>query len=267
MNSEQFYAYLHCRPDLKGIGSIFYVGKGKRKRAHNLSRRHNTYHSNIVNKFGKENISIKVLNCTSEEAAHSMEVSMISVLRRMGINLVNQTEGGEGSSGYIHSSESIEKIIRCQNNRTEKHKANLSASLKGKIPWNRGMIGCYSEETKQEISNSLKGNKLSEETKRKIGNASKGNQNLLGYVHTSEAKEKISSSLKEFYSKIPKSEILVKSKVENPTRLAWITFDSLFLENPEITRKEIMIVCVAKGISTGTAGTQYCLWKKKKANG
>lgn len=54
------------------------------------------------------------------------------------------------------------------------HIAKMSALFKGRIPWNKGKTGIFSEETLRSISNSLKGNKLSDETKRKISEAGKG---------------------------------------------------------------------------------------------
>ena len=75
---------------------------------------------------------------------------------------------------------------------TEKTKRKISESLKGRIPWNKGKTGLqvYSEETKQKMSNSAKGHKVSEITKKKISEANKGKH--LSKKH----KEKIRIALK-----------------------------------------------------------------------
>ena len=60
---------------------------------------------------------------------------------------------------------------------TEEHKRNISKAHKGKIPWNKGKIGIYTEETRMKISESLTGRKLSprsDEVKRKISEANIG---------------------------------------------------------------------------------------------
>ena len=45
---ENYYVYVHKKPD----GKIFYVGKGKNKRAWSISDRNNLW-KKIVSKYGK----------------------------------------------------------------------------------------------------------------------------------------------------------------------------------------------------------------------
>jgi hypothetical protein len=61
-NQKQFYVYLHLRPTNDGVNSVFYVGKGNKRRC-SLSFERNNYHTNIVKKYGKENIIIRKLPC------------------------------------------------------------------------------------------------------------------------------------------------------------------------------------------------------------
>ena len=71
----------------------------------------------------------------------------------------------------------------------EKHR------LYGKSPWNKGKTNCYSEETRNKISNTLKGRKLSDEHKQKLSEAWLGENNPNYGKHLSEeTKMKLSIS-------------------------------------------------------------------------
>jgi len=103
------YAYVHCKPD----GTPFYVGKGRLKRAKRLYGR-NTYHTRTVNKYGKENLHIGMLECSSDDNAFLLERGLIKCLKRMGVKLTNHTEGGEGGKppseqGRLNMSEAAKK--------------------------------------------------------------------------------------------------------------------------------------------------------------
>ena len=126
----QYFAYIHCKPD----GTPFYVGKGNLRRSKEVSRK-NVWHTSIVNKYGKENIGIAKLECSSEKIAFDLEKGLIKCLRRQDIKLTNTTNGGEGSSGYKF---------------TEERKAKISARMKGT---NNPFYGkTHSEATKKFLS-------------------------------------------------------------------------------------------------------------------
>ena len=97
-----FYCYLHMRPDKEGVHSIFYVGKGNEKRIRSVHRRHNNHHTRIVNKVSVEQVEVHTMECSTEAAAFELEIGIIKCLRRMGVKLCNQTDGGEGVSGFPH---------------------------------------------------------------------------------------------------------------------------------------------------------------------
>jgi len=169
------YVYEHIRNDTK---TVFYVGKGQNKRAYSKHKR-NIYWHNIVNKAGGFTVNFIAKNI-DEELALLCEVERIDQLKRLGFKLSNITEGGEGSSGYKHTAESLKKI-------SEASKAFMTGrkmpkeSIEKMRATKTGMLA--SEETKQKISKSLMGNK----------NAS-GNSNRLGIKHTEETKRKISET-------------------------------------------------------------------------
>lgn len=123
---NKYYIYFHIRLD---NNTIFYVGKGKDKRA-SVKRGRSKYWKNIVNKCGYK-IEYKETNLTEEEAKER-EKYWISFYGRLDQNkgcLINFTDGGEGTSGRIISkstrnavSESNKKRI-CSNNNIEKTRA------------------------------------------------------------------------------------------------------------------------------------------------
>ena len=152
-------AYLHCRPD----GTPFYVGKGTHKRMRSLETR-NPYHGNIVKKHGKDNILVGGLECSSEETALELEKGLIKCLKRMGIQLANMTDGGEGTSGYIHTDTAKTKMSKSRLGKTYEDlhgdnaavvKRKQSLAHKGSNNYNYGKP--MSDEVKAKVSTSKKG--------------------------------------------------------------------------------------------------------------
>ena len=63
----EFFVYLYKRPD----GSVFYVGKGTKRRALSVSpSRRNRKFMNILNKYGAKDVLLELIPCASEEALH-----------------------------------------------------------------------------------------------------------------------------------------------------------------------------------------------------
>lgn len=130
-NPYRFYTYAYLRKDR----TPYYIGKGCGYRITHPGRR-------IRKPPTKDRIIFLKQNLTEEEA-FKHEKYMIAVFGRKnngtGI-LRNLTDGGEGSSGYVPTQETRDKI---------------SLANKGKTPWNKGVP--RSEETKQKQSKSMKG--------------------------------------------------------------------------------------------------------------
>lgn len=101
-----FYSYIHCKPD----GTPFYVGKGDATRVATKKRYHNKHHMNILNKYGKENILVGYFECSTEATAFDLERGLIKRLRKMSIDIVNLTEGGDGTKGAVRSPEARQKM-------------------------------------------------------------------------------------------------------------------------------------------------------------
>lgn len=104
MNGE-FYIYTHIRPD---TNQVFYVGKGREKRAYSKYSR-NKHWNNIVNKAGGFEVQILAENLI-ESLAFELEVQLIKRFRDSGFKLCNMTDGGEGTSGRKRSEESKRKL-------------------------------------------------------------------------------------------------------------------------------------------------------------
>lgn len=153
-----FYAYIHCKPD----GTPFYVGKGNDARVSKKKRNHNRHHLSILNKYGEENVLVGKLECSTEGIAFDLERGLIKRLRKMGIDIVNLTDGGEGASGSVRSPETREKMSAAQ--RGNKKCLGVSRSIETRAKMAAGKIGNqwnvgreYSAQTKRKKSRSLGG--------------------------------------------------------------------------------------------------------------
>lgn len=106
-NVNRFYVYVHRR---KTDGSIFYVGKGSGFRASSKSGR-NKWWRRIVIKHGYYYEIIKD-GMTNEESC-SLEIKLISELRRAGEDICNVANGGEsGLVGVPMSKEQKELLSK-----------------------------------------------------------------------------------------------------------------------------------------------------------
>ena len=97
---KKFYTYIHIRND---TSEVFYVGKGRGKRAYSKYCRNNLWHK-IANKHGYTVMIIFLWD--SEEKAFEHEKELIKTYRENGNLLANFTDGGDGISGYKHNEES-----------------------------------------------------------------------------------------------------------------------------------------------------------------
>lgn len=202
---RNFCVYFHINPITR---EVFYVGKGYENRAF-ISYNRNNFWQNIVNKYGEPIVVIVKRNIT-EKYAFELEKAYIKLFGRRDLNegtLVNLTNGGEGSSGRIHTVESKILIGESKKNNNYalgyKHsdvaKKIIGDSKKG----NNYALGYkHSNKAKNKIADVQKGNtnmlgkKHSDETKKKIGDSKKGNTNMLNKIFSDEHKNNLSESKK-----------------------------------------------------------------------
>ena len=174
----KYYIYAYLDPQKKGkfiYGDYefeyepFYIGKGCGDRCNDhiklskLKTEKNSFKSRKINKILKQNLKpiiLKISENIFETDALTLEIKIIKSIGRRNINLgplTNLTDGGEGISGLIRTTEHQEKLRQSQIGRKvsneTKHKIRLS--LLGKKGRNTG--NKHTEETKKKISQTKKG--------------------------------------------------------------------------------------------------------------
>lgn len=106
---QDFYVYAHRRND---TGDIFYIGKGRGRRAFNKNGRSELW-ARIAGKYGFT-ASIMFSGLTEREA-FAKEVELISEIE----GLCNHTKGGEGISGYSHTPQTRAKLSEAHKGRKQ----------------------------------------------------------------------------------------------------------------------------------------------------
>lgn len=100
-----YYVYLHRRAT---DNKVFYVGKGKGKRAFQTNGRNDRWNK-TYKKHGR--VVEIVFEDLSQQEAFDIEIDTITEMRyHYGETLCNMTNGGDGLSGFKHSRETKEKI-------------------------------------------------------------------------------------------------------------------------------------------------------------
>ena len=177
-----YYVYHHLKADTK---EIFYVGKGKSNRMNGHQGRNN-YWKNTVKKHGF--VAEKLFDGLDEELALLTEIEIIDIYKRRGINLVNMTNGGEGTSGitYTMKNETKKKLsekakgrpglFKSQHFTEEMRKIIVESNKKRKgIPTGKATFAGknHSDEHKEFMRQKMKNRIFSEESKLKMSIAQK----------------------------------------------------------------------------------------------
>jgi hypothetical protein len=175
---------------------VFYVGKGCRSRALNQHNR-GVYWERIVNKAGGFTINYPVKN-VDEELSLLAEMELIDQYRKLGVKLVNVSDGGEGTTGFHHDEESKRKI-GLANKTTPKASGELHG-MYGKKHTAESLAKMSASQKSREWGKKhhFYGKQHTEETKAKISASRKGKligeaNPFFGKTHTEEAKAKMAA--------------------------------------------------------------------------
>jgi hypothetical protein len=190
--------YIHRRKDIEDpFLNVFYVGIGKYENRSKSKKKRSFYWNNIVSKYGYI-IEITHKDICWEEAS-SIEKYLISFYGRKDLqlgNLVNMTDGGDGSLKHIVSEELKSHLSKINKGKkhSEKSKIKMSESRKGNK--NHAFGKKMSDETKLKLSIAHSGKKYSKEriAQMKITFGGKNNP-MYGRKMSDESKEKMKKSL------------------------------------------------------------------------
>lgn len=140
---KRYCVYKHIRLD---TNEVFYIGIGVKRRPYTKSGR-SAFWKKVVTKTDYQ-VEVIIENISWEDACN-LEKSLISSYGRKNLNkgtLVNLTDGGEGSVGYIMSEENKLKVglfhkdrkrteetrAKMRQPRTKEHISNLAQAKTGK---------------------------------------------------------------------------------------------------------------------------------------
>ena len=201
VDNRKVKIYVLKHPD---TNEIRYVGKTTRMLCQRLGNhiynakktKHNRHLSNwilSILKEGKRPI-IELI----EECDHSVWQEREKYWISYYPNLINATEGGDGSEGFRHSEETIKKLRAVNKGRkhTKEFKEAMSKRLKGKP---------LSPEHVAKIAASNRGRKASDETRKRLSESHKG------IKQSKKARLKRSKTIKDWWARRKAIEDIVKS--------------------------------------------------------
>ena len=214
---------------------------------HNANKGMNLPLYNKMNKY-KHETSI-LIESNSYEYILKMEVIVIKNFRDLGYEVLNLTDGGEGTTGYSYE-------------RTSEHKNKMSTILKGKV---------VSDETRVKLSKSLKGRQFNEEWKIKL--SENNARYMLGKHHSEETKEKISKmntgkydgENNPMYSKNHSEETKLKIGILNK-KIQHEKYNKEYYENNEVRRASFKRACNRNGWNFDDFNEIWLNNKDKKNN-
>lgn len=197
MEHSDYYIYCYFHPE---TGEPCYIGKGRggRWKAH-LTSSKNPWLANIIQKANGNIPHVKLHIGLTNEKANEYEKALIEAIGRDPRGpLVNMTDGGEGTKGWVPSDDTKNKIGELTRQRL--------ADPEFRRQWVTTNIGRKaSSETRAKQSLARRGRKLTPETVEKIASANRGRKRSpeivekcrlanLGRKHSNEVREKMAAA-------------------------------------------------------------------------
>lgn len=153
------------------INGKIYIGQTKRDLSLRIAEhiKNNFLIGKALRKYGIDAFIVATIDsCDVQEMIDEKEKYWIRFLNCKVPNGYNLTDGGDGVKGNTQIA--WNKGIAC----TEEMKQQIAQTLKGNIPWNKGLKNCYSDKVREKMSKSHEGKKLSNEIKKKMSESRKG---------------------------------------------------------------------------------------------
>lgn len=164
---KKVYIYALLEPETK---EVRYIGKSvnpKKRFDNHLNIKRKQHCSCWIQSLKIKELKpiFSIIEETDKENWIKREQYWIAFYKNLGAKLTNHTIGGEGQCGIIQSAESnLKRSISLKGRKlgsySEERKKAISKGKIGKIPWNKGKSGVYSEQTLNKMRNkNLKGSK------------------------------------------------------------------------------------------------------------
>lgn len=207
------------------------------KHIHDIKRKSckNLHKKNWLSKYKDSVIIEQIDTADSVVNMREKEIFYIKKYRDEGLNLLNMTDGGDGTYGYKHTEEAIGKMSGENNHRYgKKHTEEWIENAKKRIPANKGK--------KTGIPAWNRGIPCSEETK------AKQRLKKLGKKDSDDTKIRKSMSSKSHLRKLP---------IEGLVNGIWVEFLSAKDAAMQLGLNRSKIVIVCKGQRNHTGGYKF----------
>lgn len=191
-DSSGFYVYVHRRAT---DGRVFYVGKGKGKRAYEIRNR-SIYWNRIVARHG---YTIEIVQDNMQEWwSFELERDLIAFYGRE--NLANFTDGGEGATGAKRSAETIAKHVAKHTGlkRSKETCIRISEALKAS-PNRRDISGDNNPAKRPDVRDSMRGPRPRISGKNNVMSNPIVKAKLIATMQTKQYKENMAASLREMW--------------------------------------------------------------------
>lgn len=166
--------YVYVLTDPRKPDDVRYVGvtenPKRRLKKHIADVNHqNNHRTNWIKSLLADEVVpiMTIIDETDSENWAQCEIGWIAYYRGLGCNLVNSTDGGEGTRGIVRSEETRRKISQSVSNPSEETRRKMSEAGRNRPP--------ISEETRRKMSEGRRGEnspsygkRHSEETRRKL---------------------------------------------------------------------------------------------------